>query len=134
MPFEFERDDSRKRLTVITSGVLTLTEMLSVPERQAAEGMWTYSMLSIARGVSNYASPHDMRALVAGVTTLAAIVGRRGPVAIVESRPAAFGMWRLYGTLADRIPLNVNVFRVRDAAEAWLAEQRDVFANVGEQR
>jgi hypothetical protein len=123
---EFERDDQRKRLTVITSGVLTFSEMLSVAERQAAEGMWAYSMLSVARDVSNYASPGDMRALVAGVTTLAAIFGRRGPVAIVDGRPAAFGMWRLYGALAERIPLNVNVFRLRDAAEAWLAEQGEV--------
>ena len=38
MPYEYSRNDASKCVTVTTSGVLTLAEMLSIVERQAVEG------------------------------------------------------------------------------------------------
>ena len=63
-----------------------------------------------------------MRSLLARVARLVSALGPRGQIAIVDARPAGFGTWRLSGTLAEDICLNVSVFRDRAAAEAWLAD------------
>jgi hypothetical protein len=123
MPYTFVRDDLRRRLTVTTSGALTLAEMLSVVERQASEGVWTFGVLYVAEDVTTFPQPEEMRALVARVETLAATLGPRGPIAIVDPREAGFGMWRLYSFLADDIRVTVHVFRDLPSADTWLSSQ-----------
>src|SRR5882724_11582494 len=123
MPFEYARDDVRKRLTITTSGALSLPEMLSIVDRQATDGAWTYGVLYFAQEMTNYPETQEMKILVARVAELASTRAPCGPVAIVDARPAAYGMWRMYSALAEDIPLRLMVFRDLAAAEAWLAEQ-----------
>lgn len=68
MPYTFVRDDLHRRLTVTTSGALTLAEMLSVVERPASEGL-TFGVLYVAENVTTFPQPDEMRALVARLSS-----------------------------------------------------------------
>ena len=121
MPITYERDDERRRIIVTTIGIVGLDDLLAVMDRQANEGTWPYGMLYDARRVSSVASQTDVRAALKHVETLSRTHGRRGPVAFVTTMPAAYGMVRMYSTLADQLHQAVEVFRDIGDAEQWLA-------------
>jgi len=89
-------------------------------DRQASEGTWHYGMLYDARRVASVASQTDVRAGLKHVETLSRVHGRRGPVAFVTIMPAAYGMVRMYSTLAGQLHQAVEVFRDVGDAERWL--------------
>ena len=90
-------------------------------DRQANEGTWNYGMLYDSRRVSTVASQTDVRAGLKHVEVLSRTHGPRGPVAFVTTMPAAFGMVRMYSTLAGQVQQTVEVFRDIGDAERWLA-------------
>jgi hypothetical protein len=121
MPITYERDDERRRIIVTTVGVVTVEEMLAVIDRQAREGTWRYGMLYDSRRVSTIASPADVRIGLRHVDTLVTVHGPRGPVAFVTTVLAAYGMVRMYSTLAGQQHQTVEAFRDIGDAERWLA-------------
>ena len=125
MPITYARDDERRRIIVTTIGIVGLDDLLAVVDRQASEGTWHYGMLYDSRRVSSVASQTDVRAGLKHVEVLSRIHGRRGPVAFVTTMPAAFGMVRMYSTLAGQLHQAVEVFRDIGDAERWLATHTD---------
>ena len=123
MPITYERDDERRRIVVTTIGIVGLDDMLAVVERQATDGTWQYGVLYDSRRVTSVASQTDVRAGLKHVETLSREHGRRGPVAFVTTMPAAFGMVRMYSTLAGQLHQAVEVFRDIGDAERWLADR-----------
>lgn len=121
MPITYVRDDQRRRITVTTIGMVGLDELLAVVDRQAAEGTWRYGMLYDSRRVASVASQNEVRAGLKHVEALSCIHGRRGPVAFVTTMPAAYGMVRMYSTLAGQQHQAVDAFRDIGDAERWLA-------------
>jgi hypothetical protein len=99
--------------------------MLGVVDRQASEGTWHYGMLYDSRRVSSVASQADVRIGLKHVDTMSRALGRRGPVAFVTTMPAAYGMVRMYSTLAGQLHQAVEVFRDIGDAERWLAANID---------
>lgn len=104
-----------------TIGIVGLDDLLAVIARQAGEGTWQYGMLYDSRRVASVASQTDVRAGLKQVEALSRTHGRRGPVAFVTTVPAAFGMVRMYSTLAEQLHQAVEVFREIEDAERWLA-------------
>ncbi len=45
--------------------------------------------------------------------------------AVVTSKPASYGMLRMLSILAQRVPMEIQVFASQSEAEAWLASPRD---------
>jgi hypothetical protein len=125
MPITYERDDARRRIVVTTVGLVTVEEMLAVIDRQAHEGTWRYGMLYDSRRVSTIASPADVRVGLRHVEAVTVAHGRRGPVAFVTMIPAAYGMVRMYSTLAGQQHQAVEAFRDIGDAERWLAKHTD---------
>ena len=125
MPITYERDDARRRITVTTIGIVGIDDLLAVMDRQAAEGTWQYGMLYDSRRVASVASQTDVRAGLKQVESLSRTHGPRGPVAFVTTMPAAYGMVRMYSTLAGQIQQAVEVFRDIGDAERWLASLLD---------
>ena len=121
MPITYERDDERRRIIVTTIGIVGIDDLLAVMDRQAGEGTWQYGMLYDSRRVASVASQTDVRAALKHVEALSRTHGRRGPVAFVTTMPAAYGMVRMYSTLADQLHQAVEVFRDLADAESWLA-------------
>ena len=123
MPITYERDDERRRIVVTTIDIVGLDDLLAVAQRQATDGTWQYGMLYDSRRVTSVASQTDVRAGLKHVETLSREHGRRGPVAFVTTMPAAFGMVRMYSTLAGQLHQAVEVFRDIGDAERWLADR-----------
>jgi hypothetical protein len=121
MPITYERDDARRRIVVTTIGIITAAEMLAVVDRQAREGTWQYGMLYDSRRVATVASPADVRIGLRHVEAVTITHGQRGPVAFVTTMPAAYGMVRMYSTLAGQQRQAVEAFRDIADAERWLA-------------
>jgi hypothetical protein len=121
MPITYERDDLLRRIIVTTIGIVGLDDLLAVVDRQATEGTWQYGMLYDSRRVTSVASQTDVRAGLKHVEALCRSHGRRGPVAFVTTLPAAYGMVRMYSTLAGQLHQAVEAFREIDDAERWLA-------------
>ena len=120
MPITYARDDAQRRIIVTTIGIVGIDDLLAVIDRQASEGTWEYGMLYDSRRVSSVASQTDVRAALKHVDTLSRTYGRRGPVAFVTTVPAAYGMVRMYSTLAGQLQQAVEVFRDIADAEHWL--------------
>src|SRR5262245_38426268 len=120
---DYQRDDSRCRITIITTGKVTTDEVIAVLDRQAHEGTWSYAVLYEARGGENVPRPDDLRRLLLHVGTLTARYGPRGPVALVTSVPRLTRMGRLYSTLGELTALDMEVFSDVAHAEAWLTER-----------
>ena len=125
MPITYERDDERRRIIVTTIGIVGLDDLLAVIERQEGEGTWQYGILYDSRRVASVASQTDVRAGLRHVEALSRMHGRRGPVAFVTTMPAAYGMVRMYSTLAGQLQQAVEAFRDIGDAERWLAAHTD---------
>jgi hypothetical protein len=123
MSLTYERDDVRRRITVITAGVVTGREILAMVDRQAAEGTWSYAMLYDASTVDSVASADEVRVLERHVAMLSRAYGPRGAVAVLTREPAIFGMVRMYATLGESSHQCVDVFRNPPDAERWLAQR-----------
>jgi hypothetical protein len=121
MPITYERDDAQRRIVVTTIGEVSLDEMLAVVDRQGNEGTWHYGMLYDSRRVSSVATQAEVRIGLKHVDTVSRALGRRGPVAFVTTMPAAYGMVRMYSTLAGQLHQAVEAFRDIGDAERWLA-------------
>ena len=122
MPIHYERDDSRRRIVIMTTGHVTPEEVRGVLERQAREGAWSYSVLYDARAGRNVPTLDDVRRLVLHVGELTCRYGPRGPVALVTTNPQLSKMGRAYANLGELTSLDVQVFTDVDAAEQWLDE------------
>jgi hypothetical protein len=121
MPITYERVDERRRIVVTTVGEVTVEEMLAVVDRQAGERTWHYGMLYDSRRVSTIATAAEVRLGLRHVDELVTVHGPRGPVAFVTTALAAYGMVRMYSTLAGQQHQMVEAFRDIGDAERWLA-------------
>jgi len=121
MPFQYERDDTRKRITVRVSGSFAIADLFGIVDRHFAEKVWGYAML------------YDLTSLigapsVADVARISDYVQRhvdqrpRGPVAVVTPQPATFGMVRMYALMNDG-KVTLGAFHTVEAAERWLDQR-----------
>ena len=120
MPLHYERDDRRRRIVVTTTGIVTLSDVLAIVDRQAGEGAWPYGVLHDARTSDDVPSTTDLVTLVRHVGTLTTRHGPRGPVAFVVAQSALARMGRRYASLGELTSLHVNVFTTIEDAERWL--------------
>lgn len=121
MEMEYKRDDERRRFTVVSRGVASMTDILTSLDRQREEGAWTYALLHDGRALTGVdMDAHDIRCLLDRVGLLNRQHGPQGPVAIVATDATTYGMARMYSILAEAENLVTNVFRSVAEAEAWL--------------
>jgi hypothetical protein len=123
MPTEYILDHARRRLTIVARDPTGLPETLAWLKRQAADGAWAYATLNDLRLVTFNPSTEDLQRLLRQVATLSVAHGLRGPVAIVATQPALFGMARMYAALSDQAAGPIEVFYEIADAEHWLDER-----------
>jgi len=115
----YARDDASRRITVTTSGPLTLADVLANIDRQILEGTWTYAMLYDTGDAGLLPTPEDIDCIIGVVRAAAKRLGRRGPVAIVSRSPTAIEAAREYSVVEHDVGA-VGFFRHLDEAELWL--------------
>ena len=118
----YERDDSARRIVIMTTGQVTQEDVLATLERQAREGAWSYSVLYDARAGRNIPTIEEVRRLVLHVGQLTCRYGPRGPVALISTNPQLSRMARAYANLGELTSLDVRVFTDVADAERWLDE------------
>ena len=119
-----ERDDVRQRIVATGFGIIKLSHIQSVMDQQHAEGTWHYAVLYDFRDATTSVTGDDMWSLASHVQGLGPMT--RGPVAVVATDPAFYGVARMYSMMTDRAGLRFAVFRDRADAERWLDEQQQV--------
>jgi hypothetical protein len=116
------RDDRRRRLTVVATGTVTLEDSIAFQERQAKDGTWSYAILYDGRGREGLLTTTDVAQLGAHTASLTTRYGRPGPLAILRTDEAGFGVGRMFGIFNDGRRF-VGVFRDLADAEKWLDMQ-----------
>ena len=119
MPVSFERDDAKRRVLLAALGTVTAADLIHAMDRQAAEGIWQYSVLYDSSEVTDPPSPADLRRVATHAASIEHKSGKRGPVAMYAPHDVVYGTARMYESVADdRVVW--RVFRTREEAEAWL--------------
>lgn len=120
MPMTHSVDHQRRLLTVEVSGTLTTREIIAAIDAAAADlGPGRYRVLSDHRQLTTPATTEQVEAVV---DHLSGYPGHFGGSqwAVVVGQPASYGMIRMMSVLAERIPMEVQVFTTRPEAERWI--------------
>jgi len=122
MPFEYEREDARRRLVVTVDGPFQTSDMLACIERQRVEGTWTYGVLYDLRRMTGTATFAELREIMGQATSHPPTERSRGPVAILATDPGVYTTACRYAALG-RSRLTIEVFRDLADADRWLTAE-----------
>jgi hypothetical protein len=122
MPFDYEKDDERRRIRLTLQDPLSVQDLIASVERQFEDDAWTYGVLVDARQIQSATTPAEIAAFRAHVEKMAAVHGPRGPVAIVARAAGAIAGGQMYRSVGDRTTDvgMVEVFWDAHQAERWL--------------
>jgi len=120
VPIHYQRDDEKKRLFLRMEGIPTVEEGLAIMNRQAAEGVWSYSVEYDSRAATGAPTAEELHQIVVHIGRLTAKHGRRGPVAVIVGDPGFFKAAKRYASLGELTALSVELFATAEAAEEWL--------------
>ena len=123
MPYSFQIDRKARRLTIVGSDPVALSDLLALLDRQIAEGAWSFGTFHDARLVTWLPTPDDVRVIVAYVDNNSRTLGPRGSVAFVAGGGTLAGMAKMYSQIASGSALHAEVFGDVDLATRWLDEQ-----------
>jgi hypothetical protein len=122
VPITYERDDSRRLISVTATEPYTVDDILSVIDRQMAEDAWEYATLYDWRAATRLPTESEVQQAAARVQ----IVGggrERGPVGIIAIGAHAkrlLGIGLEYGTLTKQL-VPVEVLFTSAQLDDWLA-------------
>jgi hypothetical protein len=120
-PFQFTRDDGRRRVRVTLNRTLGAAELISIVDRQVEENAWTYGTLYDLRLIDIAIDRRSAIEVAEHVQTLAEQHGRRGPVAFVTRKVDVVAAGHAYALDSTRQGRAVDVFWDIDDAERWLS-------------
>jgi len=121
MPISLRLDRAKRLVVLEVEGNFSLSDSLkAIDTAIAAPGFERgFNVLSDHRRIAEPIGTDEMLRVISHL-------GLRAPQlastrwAIVASQPASYGMMRMLSVHAKRVPLEVQVFRSRERAEAWL--------------
>jgi hypothetical protein len=121
MPVEYVLDHARRRLTIVGRDPVGESDVVEWLGRQAADGAWACGTLVDLRLVAWNPTTEEIRRILRRIVTLSVMHGPRGPVAVVATQPALFGMAHMYSALSEQA---VEAFYELSEAEHWLDAQQ----------
>jgi hypothetical protein len=83
VPFEYFRDDVKRRVRFVVTSPISEQDMIGMIDRRVADGVWGYGVLVDTREALQ--PPSDTTSLVNRVTEVAERLGPSGPVAVVAT-------------------------------------------------
>lgn len=120
--YEYLRDDAHRRVRVTLRVPLDPSDYVAIIDRQASEGAWTFGLLYDLRFVQEPTASADNDQISERVRTHMAVLGKRGPVAIVTREVAVIARSQSYAAHVTR-GYDVEVFWDVDEAEDWLRQR-----------
>jgi len=119
MPFDYTRDDDRRRIRLFARDPISVSDVQAVLARQVADRAWRYGLLIDVRLAT--LRVNDNPTFLALVQQLEALHGPHGPVAVVTRKPANIAAAKAYAMQSAPTPaMEVDVFWDSDDAERWL--------------
>jgi hypothetical protein len=117
----------RPLLIATAVGDLSLVELTAFIKTGRTGDHRDWPLLFDAALATTHITAGQVRSLAVAVGSTVRLEGTRAPVAIVAGHDDVFGVMRMYQTLCEGEGFNdIGVFRTRDEAETWLAQQRGV--------
>lgn len=124
MPITNVIDENAARVTSTVSGDFTIEDILGAISGSVLDPRFRpgFHILSDHTAVGKPMTPAQARKMVAHLETLGKYLqGSRW--AVVTTKAASFGMFRMTSVMAERTPLEIQAFHNREEAESWLAEK-----------
>jgi hypothetical protein len=123
MPMHYQIDSERGMLFIVAEGETTQAERLEAMQAWMRDPEFRPGLQTLAdfSESSNVPTLAELEEIVAYIRQYASAIGQIR-IAIVAARPVIFGVARQFGALAPGAYLTVQVFKDRESALAWLAE------------
>ncbi len=123
MPITFEVDHNTQRVHTVATGEIRLEDMTAHVTALANARVLGYAQLFDARTMTTMVSAEETRRLVLLIARLREEHGQ-ARTAFIADNDVAFGMARMYSTLAADSDSGFMVYRTLDDGTAWLGWQR----------
>jgi hypothetical protein len=121
MPFQFQRDDRRRRVVIALHGTYEARDILAAVRRHRIEDVWEYGVLYDLRELTCCPTVEEFRQFMLEALHEPRVrLGAPAPLAVVAPDPQLYGMARAYADLV-RNRLVIEVFREWEEADRWLA-------------
>jgi hypothetical protein len=122
MSFQYDRDDSIRRVVVTYQGEFEVADGMAVLERHQREDVGNYGILYDVRRWTGFPSIPDLRLFMSKNAADISHNETRGPIAILATEPVMYSRACAYAVLGRPI-LNIKVFRDSAEAETWLTSE-----------
>ena len=123
MPIRFSVDHALQRVAVTAEGELRLEDMVAALNELASRRCFAYAQCFDVRSAVTLLTAEDVRRLVTLIARLRVDHGEAKTAFIAEA-DVAFGMARMYATLAAETDSGFMVYRTLPEGEAWLGWDR----------
>lgn len=120
MPISYQLDRDARLVRATVQGDFTAHDILACVSGAAADAEEPgWNVLSDHREIGEPATRGQVELLVEQLAALRRFFGgaRWG---VIVSKPASFGMMRMLGAMAERVPMDIHVFRDAEHAEWWV--------------
>jgi SpoIIAA-like len=123
MPMHARIDSERGMLFIVAEGETTQAERFEAMQAWMRDPEFRPGLQTLAdfSESANVPTLGELEEIVAYMRQYASAIGQKR-IAIVTARPVSFGVARQFGALAPGAFLTVQVFKDRESALAWLAE------------
>ena len=123
MAIRYNIDSKGGMLLIVLEGHTTQPERLTAMHAWLNDPAFRPGLVTLCdvSGATTVPSLPDLEEIVGLIRQRASEIGKK-KVAIITNGPVTFGVARQFGALAPGPLLTVQVFKHRDAALAWLAE------------
>ena len=118
MPYDYIRDDARRRVRYNVRAPITDVEMIAMVDHRIADGVWNYGVLVDTRTAAE--PPSNMTALIDHLAVLAAKFGPSGPIAVVARTAPFVGTSTVFARQAGGTSKSIEVFWDYGEADRWL--------------
>src|ERR1700730_721270 len=107
MPYHYERDDARRRVTFTFYGEFKEAEGLAVLDQSALEGTGHYGFLYDLRRQHGSPTMRELRRVAQAESSTVPVQGARGPVAIVVKNDSS--MYRMVCVYTELARPNIMI-------------------------
>jgi hypothetical protein len=118
----------------ICEGAVTGEELISannhVLSTETRLQTWLFCIVDHTHATSTDYRSHEIQRMAAQDKRMSLITAKGFLVAVVSPKDVQFGLSRMWQILSESTGWEINVFRDRATAEAWLAERANMKFNV----
>jgi len=124
MPLKYYIDSEARILFVVGEGMITQEERMEAIRAWLRDPAYRPGLKTLCDFSATTSTPKlmELKEIIWVIRRNADLIGRK-KLALVAAGPATYAVARQFRAFVDPSPLDVNVFKDREAAMAWLREE-----------